>query len=108
MCLCHVNTPYAFVVNLCICNLADIRFGLVIPDPSTSRVSEFTPFSESAQTGERLFSAMRRIKNYLRATMGDERLSNLSMMHIHRSRHVAISTIIDRFAANKNKRLDLV
>lgn len=46
--VCHVNTPYACVVTLCICNLADIRFGLVIHDPSTSRVSEFTPFSESA------------------------------------------------------------
>lgn len=62
----------------------------------------------SSASSERSFSAMRRIKNYLRATMGDERLSNLSMMHIHRSRHVAISTIIDRFSANKNRRLDFV
>lgn len=62
----------------------------------------------SSASSERSFSAMRRIKNYLRATMGDERLSNLSMMHIHRSRHVAISTIIDRFAANKNRRIDFL
>ena len=32
---------------------------------------------------ERSFSAMRRIKNYLRTTMRDERLSNLSLLHVY-------------------------
>jgi hypothetical protein len=39
----------------------------------------------SSASSERSFSAMRRVKNCLRATMGDERLSNLSLLHIHRT-----------------------
>jgi hypothetical protein len=39
----------------------------------------------SSASSERSFSAMRRVKNGLRATMGDERLSNLSLLHIHRT-----------------------
>jgi len=33
----------------------------------------------SSATSEKSFSAMRRVKFYLRSTMGDERLSNLSL-----------------------------
>ena len=33
-------------------------------------------------TGDISFSAMRRVKSYLRSIIGDERLSNLSLMHI--------------------------
>ena len=33
-------------------------------------------------TSERSFSAMRRVKSYLRSTIGDERLFNVSLMHI--------------------------
>lgn len=34
-------------------------------------------------TSERSFSAMRRLKTYLRSTMGQERLNNLVILHIH-------------------------
>jgi hypothetical protein len=44
--------------------------------------------SVSSATSERSFSAMRRVKSYLRSTIGDELLSNLSLMHIHR--HVQV------------------
>ena len=38
----------------------------------------------SSASSERSFSAMRRIKNYLRTlTMRDERLSNLSLLHVY-------------------------
>jgi hypothetical protein len=37
----------------------------------------------SSTTSERSFSAMRRVKSYIRSTIGDERVSNLSHMHIH-------------------------
>ena len=42
----------------------------------------------SSASSERSFSAMRRVKNCLKATMGDERLSNLSLLHIHRTRNL--------------------
>ena len=36
-------------------------------------------------TSERSFSAMRRVKNYLRSTMGQERLNHLMVLHVHKS-----------------------
>ena len=38
----------------------------------------------SNATSERSFSALRRIKTYLRSTMGQERLNNLMLLHIHK------------------------
>lgn len=37
----------------------------------------------SSATAERSFSCLRRMKTYLRATMGQERLNNLLVMNIH-------------------------
>ncbi len=36
-------------------------------------------------TSERSFSAMRRLKTYLRSTMGQERLNNLMILHVHKN-----------------------
>ena len=52
----------------------------------------------SSASSERSFSAMRRVKNCLRATMGDERLSNLSLLHIHRTRNLSVEDVINKFA----------
>jgi len=41
-------------------------------------------FGVSSATAERSFSSLRRIKNYLRSTMTQERLSNLSLLYIER------------------------
>ena len=38
----------------------------------------------SNATSERSFSALRHIKTYLRSTMGQERLNNLMLLHIHK------------------------
>ena len=35
-------------------------------------------------TSERSFSAMRRIKTYLRSTMSQERLNNVTLLHCHK------------------------
>ena len=35
-------------------------------------------------SAERSFSSLRRLKTYLRSTMGQERLSNLALLHIER------------------------
>ena len=60
----------------------------------------------SLASSERSFSAMRHIKNCLIATMGDERLSNLSLLHIHRTRNISVEDVINKFAVRKNRRLD--
>ena len=34
-------------------------------------------------TAERSFSALRRLKSYLRSTMGQERLNNIAILNVH-------------------------
>ena len=48
---------------------------------------------------ERLFSCLRRLKTYLRNTMGSERVSNLAVINIERhfTNRVDISSVIDIF-----------
>ena len=62
----------------------------------------------SSASSERSFSALRRLKTYLRSTMGQQRLSNLAMAHIEQeiAHKVDYSQIIDIFAS-KERRMDL-
>ena len=62
----------------------------------------------SSASSERSFSAMRRVKYCLRATMGDEILSNLSLLHIHRARNLSLEDVINTFAVRQNRRLDFI
>jgi len=61
-------------------------------------ISILLTISVSSATSERSFSAIRRVKSYLRSTIGDERLSNLSLIHVHRHVHVDLNVIIDDFS----------
>jgi hypothetical protein len=62
----------------------------------------------SSASSERSFSAFPLVNNCLRATMGDERLSNLSLLHIHRTRNLSLEDVINKFAVRKNRRLDFI
>jgi hypothetical protein len=44
----------------------------------------------SSATAERSFSALRRLKTYLRATMKQERLNHLTVLHVHQDRLDAV------------------
>ena len=60
-------------------------------------------------TGERSFSKLKLILNYLRNTMGQERLSSLALLAIENELLKGIdfnSSIIDRFAKEKARRKD--
>ena len=61
-------------------------------------ISILLTMSVSSATSDRSFSAMRRVKSYLRSTIGDERLSNLLLMHIHIHVQVNLNMIIDDFS----------
>ena len=56
---------------------------------------------------ERTFSALRRLKNYSRGTMGASRLNGLSLMYIHQDIVPDVNEVIDLFAAD-NRRLELI
>lgn len=60
----------------------------------------------TSATCERSFSAMKRIKNYLRSTMNTERLSSLAMLHIHKDMDVSIDGVINTFASRKCRNLE--
>lgn len=54
-------------------------------------------------SGERSFSALKRIKNVLRSTMTDKRLNNLSIMSIEAEilRKIDFQDVIREFASRK-------
>ncbi|XP_052783217.1 zinc finger MYM-type protein 1-like [Mya arenaria] len=54
---------------------------------------------------ERSFSAMKRIKNYLRSTMSTDRMSSLALLHIHKDMDVDINNVINTFASRKCRKL---
>ena len=59
----------------------------------------------STITAERTFSALKRIKSWMRSTMGEERLSNLAILNIYRERAaIDIDTAIKVFANLNNRR----
>ncbi|XP_060847136.1 zinc finger MYM-type protein 1-like [Rhopalosiphum padi] len=58
----------------------------------------------SSATCERSFSAMRRINNYLRFTMSQERFSKLAILNIERDIIVDTEIILNTFA-NKNRKI---
>ena len=57
-------------------------------------------------SAERAFSALKRIKNWLRTTMGEERLSDMAVLNIERELVDAISIedVIKIFASMKDRR----
>ena len=62
----------------------------------------------SVATGERSFSALNRLKTWLRSTMSQDRLVGLALLHIHRDIEMNVNNIIDKFAKNKKKNINLL
>lgn len=56
---------------------------------------------------ERSFSTMRRVKNYLRNSMSQERLTGLCLLNIHRDIDISFDEIANKFVRQKNRRLDI-
>ena len=60
-------------------------------------------------SSERSFSTLKRIKTYLRSTWGNERLTSLALMHIHRDVvPVCLQEMVDKFARLHPRRLKLM
>ena len=56
---------------------------------------------------ERANSTLERVKTSLHSTMGQERLSALTMMSVHRDLEIDYDDIIDRFKLVCNRRIPL-
>ena len=57
---------------------------------------------------ERSVSTLRRLKSYLRSTMGQDRLNGLALMHVHYAMPLDVSVIVDDFARLHPRRMELV
>jgi len=56
----------------------------------------------SSATCERSFSAMRKVKTWLRTSMLQEKFNNSSILYIEKDINISIEKVIDIFA-NKNR-----
>lgn len=70
----------------------------------TTLMRIFTTLPVTTATGERSFSALKYIKNYLRSTMGEERLNGLAHLYINRDIVLDYNAVIDEFGRS-NRRL---
>ena len=63
----------------------------------------------TSAAAERAFSVLKRIKTWLRNSIGQDRLSSLSMISIEKglSKEIDIDKVIDQFAAGKDGRMQL-
>ena len=63
----------------------------------------------TSATAERSFSVLKHIKTYLRATMGQERLTHLAVLSIERelSKNIDLDSVIDHFHAMHPCRMQL-
>ena len=57
----------------------------------------FATLPVTTATGERSFSALKHIKNYLRSTMGEEMLNGLAHLYINRDINLGYDKVIDEF-----------
>jgi hypothetical protein len=58
-------------------------------------------------SGERSFSALKRIKNYLRSTLKDEKLNHLALMHVESSvfRKLNFNNVLDQFVDRLTRKM---
>jgi len=62
----------------------------------------------STATSERSFSTMRRLKTYLRSSIGNERMAGLALLSIYKDRQIDREKIMNDFLASSNRRSDFV
>lgn len=79
--------------------------------PNINRLLQFLcSLPVSVAAAERSFSTLRLVKDWMRSTMTETRLSGLALMYIHRQimLEINLEKIIDRFAKKNKRRLSFV
>ena len=61
----------------------------------------------SSSECERRASALRRLNNFMRASMGKKRLSSLAFLHIHYDEDIDFDRAVDAFAKKHSRRIEL-
>lgn len=97
----HPPSVLTMYQQFCDLDLAD-----VYPNLNTAfRI--FLTLPVTVASCERSFSKLKLIKNYLRTTMKQDRLTNLAILSIEKSmaKHVDFNSIINKFANMKSRRI---
>lgn len=68
----------------------------------------FATLPVTTATVERSFSTLRRLKTYLRSTMGEERLTHLALLNVYRNDKPDPLHVVDVFAKKLARRLELI
>ena len=68
----------------------------------------FATLPVTTASSERCFSTMRRLKTYLRSTMGEQRLTSLALLSVHRDRPVDKDSVRNEYAVSSNVRFDSI
>ena len=63
----------------------------------------------ASASAERSFSVLKRVKTYLRSTMGQQRLNNLAILAIERdlSKSLDYDSVVDNFMHQNQRRITL-
>ena len=61
----------------------------------------------SSNPCERSNSALRRLHHYTTTTMGEERLTNLALLHIHYDAKIDLEEVVDLFVKKHPRRMEL-
>jgi len=95
------TVPSTVIEALCACH-ADIypNFYVLLTILGT--------LSVSSATSERSFSTMRCLKTYLRLSIGNERMTGLALLSLHKDRQIDREKIMNDFDASSNRRSDFV
>lgn len=80
---------------------------MVLLSSETPKRPANCPQSTSNSSSERSFSSLRCLKTWLRATMLQERLIGLALLHIHHDTVVKSEEVVDRFSKMGNHRIVL-
>ena len=64
----------------------------------------FATLPVTTASSERSFSAMRRLKTYLKSTMGEQRLTSLALLPVHPDRPVDKDSVLNEYAVSSNRR----
>ena len=62
----------------------------------------FATLPVTTASSERSFSTMRRLKTYLRSTMGEQRLTSLALLSVHQDRPVDKDSVLNEYSVSFN------
>ena len=68
----------------------------------------FATLPVTTASSERSFSTMRRLKTDLRSAMGEQRLTSLALLSVHRDRPVDKGSVLYKYSVRSSRRSDFL